>query len=591
MTGPGTFEPSLDRLADELTSVGQRLAWIGTELRQMDATAPAYRAALPAAALPPPSTPVPPAPRRPGLLDREGASGRLLAWVGGAVTLLGVLLLLVLAVQRGWLGPLPRVLGGVALALALIGIGVAVHRRPAGRAGGVVLAATGVAALYLDAVAATVLYGYLPTGVGLAVGLLVAAAGLALADRWQAEPLAIAVVAGAAVLGPVLTGLDPLPLVGFLLVLQVVATPVQLRRDWAVLPVAAAVPPLLAALALDLTAAIDGVRTGIAVMVAAVTVVALVVGLLGSWWTRHRSPVAPAPLVVLAGSVLPLLLLAPSLRPIPGALAATGLAVVLLALWCLPRWRTDLLPPAAGAVAGGLGVLAGFEATALALDGAPWAATLLGEAIVLAGLAASVRSRAMLGVATAFGVVGWLVALFDVAPPPAILIFPARPFIVGGQADVGALVIGAGVGLLLAGMALAGPWAAHRLGVLQASARHATLWVVAGLGVLYGATASTVAVALLVLPDRAGFLTGHVVVTVSWTVAALVLLARGLRSAPIRAAGLSLVGAAVAKLVLFDLGALDGVARVAAFLGAGLVLLAAGTRYARMVAETSSSPR
>lgn len=175
-------------------------------------------------------------------------------------------------------------------------------------------------------------------------------------------------------------------------------------------------------------------------------------------------------------------------------------------------------------------------------------------------------------------------------PPAAVLTFPAGPFIVGTQPDVGALVIGAGVGLLLAGMALAGSWAAHRLGVLRTGARHAPLWVVAGLGVLYGATASTVAVALLVLPNQTGFFTGHVVVTVSWTVAALVLLARGLRSAPIRAAGLSLVGAAVAKLVLFDLSALDGVARVAAFLGAGLVLLTAGTRYARMVAEAEPGP-
>ena len=43
------------------------------------------------------------------------------------------------------------------------------------------------------------------------------------------------------------------------------------------------------------------------------------------------------------------------------------------------------------------------------------------------------------------------------------------------------------------------------------------------------------------------------------------------------------------KLVLFDLVALDGPARVAAFLGAGLLLLAAGTRYARLVAEAEPS--
>ncbi|MGH3942025.1 MAG: DUF2339 domain-containing protein [Pseudonocardiaceae bacterium] len=614
MTRPGNPEPSLSRLADELTAVGERLAWIGYELRQIDTAArthpavpapPVTQASPSTQALPlaPPWASAPSALRKPGLLEREGVGSRLLAWVGSAITLLGVLLLLVLAAQRGWFGPAPRVLGGAALGLTLIGIGVVVHRRPAGRAGGVVLAATGVAALYLDTVAATVLYGYLPSWAGLTVGLLVAGAGLALADRWRAEPLAVAVVAGAAVLAPVLTGLDPVPLVGFLLVLQAVATPAWLRlgsgdvscsdeghsRGPAIL-VVAAVPALLAALALDLTAAIDGVRSDIVVMVTAVTVVALVVGVLGSWWTRERSPVIPAPLIVLGGSALPLLALAPSLRPLPGALTVAGLAVVLLTLWYVPRWRPGLLPRPTGAVAGGLGVLAGFEATALALDGAPWAATLLGQAIVLGGLAAVVRSRAMLGVATAFGMVGWFIALFHAVPPPSVLFFPARPFLVGGQADPGALVIGVGVGLLLAGTTLAGPWAAHRLGLLRASSRHAPLWVLAGLGVLYGATASTVAVTILVLPNRTGFLTGHVVVTVSWTVAALMLLARGLCSAPIRAAGMSLVGAAVAKLVLFDLSALDGVARVAAFLGAGLVLLAAGTRYARLVAETKPDP-
>ena len=50
-----------------------------------------------------------------------------------------------------------------------------------------------------------------------------------------------------------------------------------------------------------------------------------------------------------------------------------------------------------------------------------------------------------------------------------------------------------------------------------------------------------------------------------------------------------LVGAAVVKLVTFDLAALDGVARVLAFLGAGLVLLTAGTRYAKLVASAKNT--
>jgi uncharacterized membrane protein len=127
-------------------------------------------------------------------------------------------------------------------------------------------------------------------------------------------------------------------------------------------------------------------------------------------------------------------------------------------------------------------------------------------------------------------------------------------------------------------------WAAFRLGVFPADGHDPHGWVPAGLLALYGSTAALLAVGLLVSPDRDGFLLGHVLVTVSWTVGALVLLLRGIDAVPMRVAGLSLVVAALAKLVLFDLSSLDGMARVAAFLVAGLVLLAAGTRYAKLVA-------
>jgi uncharacterized membrane protein len=100
---------------------------------------------------------------------------------------------------------------------------------------------------------------------------------------------------------------------------------------------------------------------------------------------------------------------------------------------------------------------------------------------------------------------------------------------------------------------------------------------------LYGAAATVLTTALLISPDRSGFVFGHTVITVSWTVAAIALLLRGIRSAALRAVGLVLVGASVLKLVLFDLAALDGLARVIAFLVAGLLLLLAGTRYARLV--------
>jgi uncharacterized membrane protein len=74
-------------------------------------------------------------------------------------------------------------------------------------------------------------------------------------------------------------------------------------------------------------------------------------------------------------------------------------------------------------------------------------------------------------------------------------------------------------------------------------------------------------------------------------ITALVLLQRGITRREQRIAGFVLVGAALVKLVLFDLSALDGIARVAAFLGAGLVLLGAGVRYTRLVEQAGERVR
>ena len=84
-----------------------------------------------------------------------------MAWTGGAVTLLGVALLLVLAASRGWFSPPARVGAGVALGVVLVGLGCWLHRRESARTGAVALAATGFATGYLVLAAATAIYGYL----------------------------------------------------------------------------------------------------------------------------------------------------------------------------------------------------------------------------------------------------------------------------------------------------------------------------------------------------------------------------------------------------------------------------------------------
>jgi uncharacterized membrane protein len=155
---------------------------------------------------PPPFPPAPlptPAPRRSLRAWLTSLSGaRLLAWTGAGVTLLGVVLLLALAAARGWFAPPVRVGAGAVLGLALVGLGMRLHRRETARTGALAVTGTGIATLFLVVAAATALYRYLPVPVGLLLALLVAAGGLALADRWRAVLLGCGAVVGAALLAP-----------------------------------------------------------------------------------------------------------------------------------------------------------------------------------------------------------------------------------------------------------------------------------------------------------------------------------------------------------------------------------------------------
>jgi uncharacterized membrane protein len=507
------------------------------------------------------------------------SGARLLAWTGGAVTLLGVAMLLVLAASRGWFSPGARVGLGAVLGLALVGLAVRLHRKDS-PVGAPALAGTGVAALYLDVAAATALYGFLPDVAGLALALLVAAGGIALADAWRSRLLAVGAVVGAAVLAPFVTdGFTPL-LVALVLALQVAAAAAVVRRGWPTLvPVAAAWPALYGMVAAG-TSWYDSTPAAIAASVAV-----LVVGVALAAPMAVRPATGQGAAAAVAVSALPTLTVGALLQGWRGAVLAAGAAVVLLGFsaWPAPAKAIRITALTAGAVAL-------FQATMLVFDGAPQHAVLLGQGVVLAVLAAVLKARPPLLVGGVYGVVGVLLAVAEEVPPQALAAFPRWPFLAGAEVRTGALVAALGLSALVLALAVAVLAAAGRTGVVRADSSTAGLWVPTGLVGLYGAAGLVLAAALLISPDRDGFLLGHAAVTVSWAVAALVLLARGINRAALRVTGLVLVGAAVAKLVLFDLTALDGLARVAAFLGAGLVLLAAGTRYAKVVAAAQEEP-
>lgn len=106
----------------------------------------------------------------------------MLAVAGVAVTLIGVVLLLVLAAQAGILRPEIRVGAGALLAAALVAVGCRINSRDGGRVGGIALAATGIAAAYFDVLAVTTIYEWIAAPVGL---VLAAAVGGAV-SRWPA---------------------------------------------------------------------------------------------------------------------------------------------------------------------------------------------------------------------------------------------------------------------------------------------------------------------------------------------------------------------------------------------------------------------
>jgi hypothetical protein len=266
-----------------------------------------------------------------------------------------------------------------------------------------------------------------------------------------------------------------------------------------------------------------------------------------------------------------------------GAVVVAVAALVLGRLAAHFRAQRTLCGVAAAAAAVAL-----FQATMIAFDGAVLTGMVLGQAVVAAAVAALLRSRFAAAVGLAYGIFGIGLALAGPAPVTALVDFPAVPYL--GPDMTTALLTGAGISALLLGLGVALLVAGGRVGWITPDAGTAGLWLPIGLVGLYGATSLVVTSVLLVVPDRTGFTAGHALVTVSWTVVALGLLARGISRPALRVTGLVLVAAAVAKLVLFDLVALDGIARVGAFLGAGLVLLAAGTRYARMVAEATATP-
>ncbi|OFJ50756.1 DUF2339 domain-containing protein [Mycolicibacterium grossiae] len=531
----------------------------------------------PVTAAPPVTGPVPPrtATTGPGTRN-DGWIGKVLAVAGVVVTLVGVVLLLVLAAQAGLLAPGVRVGAGAVLAAGLTIAGWRLHGRPGGRVGAIALAATGIAAAYVDVIAVTAVYGFLPPAAGLVVAASVAGSGLLLARQWNSEHLGMLVVVPLIGLAPMVGDGVTLLVVGFLLALAAASLPIQLGRSWTGLHVAriatATVPLLVALIGVDRSSADAGWLAG----AAGIGAVLAILGALLSFPT-HRRPVVVA--AWSAAGTVPVL----SLGAVTGRVTAAALAAMLagsLLGIVLAGGRIPGLTEPVRRLWSGLAAVAALVAVTAAFDGPVAGPVLLAMAVVttVAGRAHPAAWWSALG----FAVVGG--AMF-VATAPVDVLFDGLE--IGSGRTVSTLVSS----VLAVACAVATAWSwTTRTGRRDDVAR--LVWLASGVVALYAVTMFTVTAGVW-LGGGNGFYAGHVVATTAWIgLAAAALraaahLPRADRSLPM-AAGMTVVAAAVAKLFVFDLGTLDGMFRVAVFIVVGLVLLGTGAGYARRLSQQDS---
>ena len=178
-----------------------------------------------------------PAPAQPGArLPQRGLEeilgGRVLAWVGGAAILLGIVFLLGIAIDRGWIDESMRTVLGLLGSTSLLLAGVWLYERKGRTEAALASVASGLAGLYTTLLVGTQIYDLIPAEAGLACAGLVGIVGGALAVRWKSTIVAAIGILGA-LLAPVLVdaGTSGLSL-AFMAIALAAAVGVLLWQRW-----------------------------------------------------------------------------------------------------------------------------------------------------------------------------------------------------------------------------------------------------------------------------------------------------------------------------------------------------------------------
>ncbi len=500
---------------------------------------------------------------RPGETLEDLLGGRVLAAVGGLAILVGVVLFLVIAVDRGWIGVEARVALAFLGSTALLAVGLFLYERRGQTDAAVAAVATALAALYASLTYATSVQDVIATELGLLVAGLVGAAGATIAVRWRSQLVAALGMLGA-LAAPVLvdSGTSTAAL-AFMVIALVATVGVLLWQRWGWLAIGAFLltAPQLAFWAED--------RDDLVLPLSMLVLFWLLFVVAGIGYelrvpTSALRPSSASVLLVNAGFAAAVgWLLIDERGSSTGATAwVLGLTVAHIALGGFGFRQRMSSEIATMLVAVGLG-LSGVT-LALALDGPALVAAWSAEAAILAWVARTTKEPRTLVFSGAFLVLAALHTLTEEAPPESLL---------DGVADLStalAAVLSVAVSALVTGLLVERP----DLRML--------LLGVAAVGAVYAASLLIVDVIQGDSVERSQ--TAQVALSAFWAtvglVAIIVGLVRDIRE--LRFGGLALLGLGVAKIFLYDLSELDELYRVLSFVAVGVLMLAGAYAYQRV---------
>ena len=500
--------------------------------------------------------------------QKEEAITKVLAVVGGLITLIGLVFLATLAYASGILGPESSVILAAIIALLVFGLAFRAHaNRPAGFTAPAMLTVA-VLAMLADVWVIVYQVKWLSEISGAVLTTVICIVGLVVARAWDKEKLGI-----------LLTVLSPLFITPFAF---------NILQD------------------AHSSLAIPG------------CVIATALAAFASRWDRswpglHGTACAVFTLGILLTWDQPLWTFAAS---------GLGVAILLIFAYRQPRvsrglnglaWITFLLAPLFAAHKFHV-MLVVFEAIVFALI-LIWATTQ--QALVKTKQPTSVQENAFFGVytsATALALalvmgyseteIFWYACGFLLVCGTIIVLFPTVHTEATNVAGAAASILAAPFAvrvlmpaenpstqmfdtwlILVVACAVLGLYLFKRRGTYAAQAPELESFTFAILAV---ASAIVVATLLLIKPGETSFMIGHMLISIAWIVLGIALISRGQDTTT--RAGLVLVLVAVAKLVLFDLSILGGLVQVLAFIISGALLLIAAFQREKLFGKKQATP-